>query len=92
MSDLSVEGLLAGSGLGHLVPIFRRERIDSEVLLALDDIQLKSLGVEHMGERVRLRTALMSSKDRADTGQAATVQISEEKEEEEVVELVEKRR
>ena len=59
MADSLVAGWLAEIGLETIISTFREEGIDSEALAALDDSQLKELGVKRMGDRTKLRAKAM---------------------------------
>eukprot|EP00960_Hanusia_phi_P076249 768536-Hanusia_phi.AAC.9 len=55
MTESVVAGWLGELGLGNLIEVFEEEGIDSEALAALNEAQLKQLGVTRMGDRTKVR-------------------------------------
>ena len=62
--SFSMEKILQEINLGTLVQRFTDERIDSEAVIALTDQNLVRLGVQTIGDRVRLRTFCIKKSQR----------------------------
>lgn len=53
-----IQAWLDSLGLAHLTPVFEAARIDMELLAELTDAHLRELGIEALGDRMRLTRAI----------------------------------
>ncbi len=53
-----LEKILAGLGLSVFLPAFRREKIDDALLSGLTDSDLREIGIQKLGDRKRLLSAI----------------------------------
>ena len=54
---MQMDKVLEDAGLSILRERFQEERIDPEIVIAMSDVELARLGVQTIGDRIRLRSA-----------------------------------